>query len=345
MRHTRATQPRRPQRRAHAALGAGALLLALAACADTTDAAQGDDVGSADPAAEDDFPSEQIEMIIPWAAGGGTDVMSRQLATLAEDTCGTRFVVSNQTGAAGATGHQAIADADPDGYTIGTLTTEAAILSHLGTGDFTPEDFTGLTQLAANPALLAVDAGSPYESFDDLAQALEAGEVVRAATNGRGGTWDMAARGLGQELGAHFTEYVPFNGAAEMIPAVLGGQVEALSPSAGEVLQQIQGGDLRGLAIMADERLADLPEVPTLSELGVDWTMGSWIGVAAPAGTPENRVAILDECLNEAVESEEFQSFMTEAGYPTESRDAAEFETFMDEEYTRFEEVIDAIYE
>ncbi|MBO1751113.1 tripartite tricarboxylate transporter substrate binding protein [Actinotalea sp. BY-33] len=344
MTRTRAHLSRRPHR-ALSAAGVGILMLGLAACSDADGSSADADGGSDVEAEADDFPTQQIEIIIPWAAGGGTDVMTRQLATLAEDTCGTRFIVSNRDGAAGATGHQAIADAEPDGYTLGTLTTEAAILDHLGTGDFTPEDFQGLAQLAANPALLAVSADSPWESFEDLQADLEAGETIRAATNGRGGTWDMAAAGLGLELDAPFTEYVPFNGAAEMIPAVLGGQVEALSPSAGEVLQQIEAGELRGLAVMAEERFPALPDVPTLNELDVDWTMGSWIGVAAPAGTPENRIEVLDACLGEAVASEEFQSFMEEAGFPTASRDAAEFEAFMDEEYARFDDVISAIYE
>lgn len=311
------------------------LSLALAACG-------GDGGGDG---GGDDFPSSQIELIVPWAAGGGTDATSRQLAAAAEETCGTRIIISNQPGAAGATGHQAIADAEPDGYTIGTATVEVSILNHLGVAEVSPEDLQGILQFSANPSVLAVNADSPYETFDDIAQALQNGEQVRVATNGRGGIWDLAARGLGQELGTPFTEYVPFNGGAEMIPAVLGGQVESLTPSAGELLAQIESGELRGLATMADERFPALPDIPTLQEQGVDWTASNWFGIVAPEGTPDERVQALSECFAEAAQTEEFQTFMEGQGYGTVSRDADEFEQFMDEEFARYEQLVSELYE
>lgn len=310
----------------------GVSTLALVGCAD--------DTGS-DTAAEDDFPSQPIDMIVPWAAGGGTDLISRQLATMSEETCGTDFVVTNVTGAASATGHERVANADPDGYTIGTATTELAILDHLGTGDFTPEDVTGIVQLAENPAVLTVSNSAPYQTFEELVESLENDDTVRASTNGRGGTWDLAVRGLGDELGTPFTEYVPFNGAAEMIPAVLGGQVEAMAPSAGEVRAQVEAGELTGLAVMAEERFEALPDVPTLEELGVDWTMGSWIGSVTPEGTPENRVDFLRDCMGEAAMSDEFREFLSDQGMGLTDRDGEEFTSFTRDEYDRFGNIVD----
>lgn len=318
--------------RTGAALGILATLsLGLAAC-------------STGAGTEDNFPSSQIQMIVPWAAGGGTDLMTRKLATLAEKTCGTRIIISNVTGAASATGHQAMVDAKADGYTLGTATTELAILKHLGTANFSTEDVRGITQLAANPAMLGVAADSPYQTFEELQAGLKNGDTIRVATNGRGGTWDMAARGLGLELGTPFTEYAPFNGAAEMIPAVLGEQVEGLSPSAGELLQQIEGGKLRGLAVMSDERFEALPDVPTLKEKGVDWQLSSWIGVVAPAGTPEERVSVLEKCFGEAAESTDFADFMKKQGNGVATRNGEDFQKFIDSEYTRFEGLISELY-
>ncbi|MEE6281948.1 Bug family tripartite tricarboxylate transporter substrate binding protein [Georgenia sp. MJ170] len=328
-------RPAISRRKVGALVAAGATAIALVGCS-----AAGGSAGSDD----DDFPSQQIQMIVPWAAGGGTDLISRQLATMSEDTCGVRFVVSNLTGAASATGHQAIADADPDGYTVGTATTELAILKHLDSASFTPDDMAGIVQLAANPAVLTVSDSSPYQSFDELKAGLDNGDTIRVATNGRGGTWDLAARGLGIELGTPFTEYAPFNGAAEMIPAVLGEQVEAMSPSAGEVHQQIEAGAMTGLAVMADERFEALPDVPTLQELGVDWVMGSWIGTVVPAGTPENRVEILRDCMGEAAMSDEFQEFLVVQGMGLADRDGADFTTFMQSEFDRFDTLINDVY-
>lgn len=322
---------KRPVRLSLAAVaGVVALTGSLTAC--------GGDAGG------DEFPSSQIEMIVPWAAGGGTDLTTRQLAAQAEDTCGARIIISNQPGAAGGTGHQAIANADPDGYTLGTATVEVSILNHLGNADVTPEDLQGITQFQSTPSVLAVSADSPYQTFEDIVQAAENGEQIRVATNGRGGIWDLAARGLAQEIGADFTEYVPFDGAAGMIPAVLGNQVEALTPSGAEMLSQIEGGGLRGLVTMADERFEVLPDIPTLEEVGVDWTAANWFGVVAPAGTPEDRVQILNDCFAEAANSEEFQTFMESQGYGSEVKESEEFEQFMDDEFARYEQLVADLY-
>lgn len=333
------TSAHRSVRRSIAAVG-GVFVFAtgLAAC--------GSDTGgdSAATAGNDDFPSSQIEMIVPWAAGGGTDLTTRQLAAQAEDTCGTRIIISNQTGAAGATGHQAIADAEPDGYTIGTATVEVSILNHLGNADVTPEDLQGITKFQATPSILAVPADSPYETFDDLVQGVQGGDEVRVATNGRGGIWDLAARGLGEEAGVEFTEYVPFNGAAEMIPAVLGDQVEALTPSGAEMRSQIEAGELRGLVTMSEERFEVLPDIPTTKEEGVDWEAANWFGVVAPEGTPQDRVEKLSQCFSEAANTEEFQSFMQEQGYGSEVVEGDEFEQFMDDEFARYEDMVASLY-
>lgn len=333
------TKKNRALRRLGALAVVGLTAASLVACAN--DAAPGDASGK--PAA-DKFPEKPIQVIVPWAAGGGTDVITRQLMTMSEKTCGARFVVQNLTGAASATGHQALVDAEPDGYTIATATTELAILKHLGTANFTPEQTEGIVQIAANPAVLTVASDSPYKTFDDLKDALAKGDSIRAATNGRGGTWDLAVRGLGQTLDTHFTEYVPFNGAAEMIPAVLGGQVEAMAPSAGEVRQQIESGAMRGLAVMAEERFPALPDVPTLKELGVDWVMGSWIGVMAPAKTEDARLEKLRECIGEVGQSAEYIEFLEKTGIGVADRDGAEFSDFTRAEFDRFEKLISQVY-
>ncbi|NJC21480.1 tripartite-type tricarboxylate transporter receptor subunit TctC [Arthrobacter pigmenti] len=300
--------------------------------------------GNGSAGADEDFPSSQIEMIVPWAAGGGTDLTTRQLAAQAEETCGTRIIISNQTGAAGATGHQAIADADPDGYTIGTATVEVSILNHLGNADVTPEDLQGIVKFQSTPSVLAVSSDSPYETFEDLVNGIEDGDQVHVATNGRGGIWDLAARGLGEEAGVGFTEYVPFDGAAGMIPAVLGGQVEALTPSGAEMRSQIEAGELRGLVTMSEERFEVLPDIPTTEEEGIEWKAANWFGVVAPAGTPEDRVEKLTECFTEAANTEEFQNFMAEQGYGSEVVEGEEFEQFMDDEFAKYEDLVATLY-
>ncbi|VEW10719.1 Tripartite tricarboxylate transporter family receptor [Brevibacterium casei] len=300
--------------------------------------------GAAGAGDDEEFPSSQIEVIVPWAAGGATDLTTRQLATLAEDTCGVRMMITNKTGAAGAVGHQAMADAEPDGYTVGAATVEVSILNHLGNTEITPEDLQGVLRFQSTPSVLAVSPDSPYQTFDDLVKGMKNGDEVRVATNGRGGIWDIAARGLAQEIGVEFKQYAPFNGSAEMIPAVLGGQVEALTPSGAEMQSQLNTGELRGLVSMSPERFEVFPDIPTTHEEGVDWDAANWFGIVVPEGTPEDRVQKLNDCFAEAARSDTFQSFMKKQGYGSEIVESEEFEQFMDDEFTRFGELVDRIY-
>jgi tripartite-type tricarboxylate transporter receptor subunit TctC len=293
---------------------------------------------------DEDFPTQRIEIIVPWSAGGGTDQTARQLADQAEATCGTDIIVVNREGAGGAIGHQAMADAEADGYTVGAATIEVTILNHLDAADVTPDDLHGVMRYSANPAVLSVPADSPYESLDDLIEAMEAGEQVRIATIGTGGIWDIAAGGFGQAVGVEFTERVPYDGGADMIAAALGGHVEALAPSGAESIDQIEAGDLRPLVTMAEERLDVLPDTPTTVELGIDWTAANWFGLVVPAGTPDERIQVLSDCFTEAFESEAFAEFMEAQGFGMEYLPASEFEHFMDDEFERYGALMEEIY-
>lgn len=290
----------------------------------------------------DDFPSEQIELIVPWAAGGGTDQTARQLAAAAEETCGTGTIVSNQTGSTGAVGHQAAANAEPNGYTVGIATAEVAMVNHLGVADITPDDLKGVMQYNFDPAAITVGADSEYETIDDFIAAGKSGETVRIGTSGTGGIWHVSAAGMAEEVGADYT-YVPFDGAAPAIQAVLGGQIEATAASGAEVAPQVESGGLRALAVMGEEQVDVLPDTPTLQEQGIDYTSGTWRGLAVPNDTPDERVEILNECFKEAYDSSEFQDFMEQNGFGTIYKPAGEFEEFMNEEYERFGNVIESL--
>lgn len=310
---------------------AGLLALGLTAC-------------GADQTADEDFPSEQIELIVPWAPGGGTDQTSRQLASAAEESCETGIIVSNQEGGGGAVGHQAIADAQPDGYTVGVATVEISILNHLGAAQTTPEDMQGVMQFQASPATLSVPADSPYETLDDLTEAMESDEQIRVGTNGRGAIWDMSAGGFAQEVGADFAEYVPFDGGAPTIAAALGGDIEVVSASSPEIVGQVESGDLRPLVVMSEDSQEVLPDTPTTVEEGIDWTRGNWFGLVVPNETPEENIQALNDCFEEAYNSESFTDFMETQGYGLEYKPADEFEAYMDEEFDTYADLVDQLY-
>jgi tripartite-type tricarboxylate transporter receptor subunit TctC len=290
---------------------------------------------------DEEFPSDTIEMIIPYAAGGSTDVSVRQMASVAEETCGTEIIASNQTGSAGAVGFTATANAEPDGYTVGATATEVTYLQELGFTDIGPDDLKGVMRYALNPHVYFVPADSPYESMEDLLQAAEDGETISAASSGTGSVYHLAVAGLGLAAGVpdQFRN-LPFDGGSAAVQAVIGGQADLTAVVLNEAISQVEAGRLRPLAVAGDERLEAIPDTPTLDELGIDWSSSSHLGLAVPAETPDERVQALDECLHEAIESEEFKSAMAEQNLNLSYLPPEEFEAYLQEMSEQYTEVI-----
>ncbi|XBH20795.1 tripartite tricarboxylate transporter substrate binding protein [Jonesiaceae bacterium BS-20] len=319
---------RNQKRFAFVAAGVTAAALVLSACS-----------GGAE-----EYPPGQVDVIVPWAAGGGSDQASRQLLLAAEAACDTRFVVSNRTGAAGATGHEAIAKAKPNGKTIGTLTAEATILPHTGGINKNIEDYTPIIRFAANLPAFVVKSDSAIETPQDLVEALNSDQTVRVGTTGKGGVWDIAAGGFEQAVGSNFDARVPYDGGAAIIQAILGDHVEVAVLSAPEAVEHVKSGDLRVIGIAAEERAQVLPDAPTLKESGIDWATGTWFGFAGPKDLSEEVVTYLEECLTKGYEAEEYQEFLANMGFNPAFLNSADFTKFIADENATFEELIPNIY-
>lgn len=294
-------------------------------------------------ASEAEFPSEQIEIIVPFSPGGSADQSARQLAVEAEETCGTGIIVSNQTGGAGAIGFQAVANAEPDGYTLGVAAIELAIVDHLGVTPLPPGTVRGIMQYSLQPVAYAVPRDSEWETIDDVIAASEQ-EDVTFATSGTGSIYHVGFAGMADEAGfLEDTVNIPFDGASAALQAVLGGQTDVVSVGAAEMAPQVESGDLRPLAVAGDERAEILPDAPTLEEEGIDWTSGAILGLIAPPETPDERVERLNECFDEARRSESFRNWMETSGFTQEYKNGAEFDEFLAAEYERYGRVLDAI--
>ena len=309
----------------------GVLCVGLTACA----------TGNAESA--DSIP-KRVEVIVPWAAGGGSDQATRQLLNLAEEPCETTFVVSNRTGAAGATGHAAGADAEPDGTTLTDMTAEVMPLPYLGNSDVSYEDFTPIVRFASISPAFAVPADSEFESMEDVADALNAGESVRIGTTGPGGMWDVAAGGFEEAAGVKFTERVPYDGGASIVQALLGGHLEIANLAVAEVQPHVESGDLKVLAIADDEPAAVMPEVPTLQDLGYDFSTRTWFSFVGPAGLPEGQVDAFAACFQEAWESDDYQAFLANQGINPAFLGTEEFESFLSEEDAMIADLVPRIY-
>lgn len=297
-------------------------------------------------AQESDFPNQEIKIICPWSAGGGTDRTARKVAELAEEYLGVSVYVVNRTGGSGAVGHSAAAYAYPDGYTVGLATMELATLKHLGFSRVTYEDVEAVAQYNADPAAISVKEDFPADNVQELIDlAKDRDEKLRVSHSGTGAAWHLAFAGFAREVGiADDVNYLSYDGAAPAIKAVLGGEADLTPSSAVEVYPQVEAGKMKTLAVMADERMKGiLPDVPTLKEEGIDYSAGTWRGLVVPEGTPEERVEILSEAFKKVYNSEEFKEFMDNQGFGMKWRGPEEFHEFLADQTEIYGGVIDQL--
>ena len=287
------------------------------------------------PDDETSYPNRPVAYVVPWAAGGGTDTVSRMIATVLQDYLGRPVNVLNRTGGGGVVGHLALAQAQPDGYTTGAITVELTMMHHQGLTNLTYEEYTPLALLVNNFAAVSVRADAPWDTLDDLLQDVRANPGrFRASGTSRGGIWDLARIGMLQEAGLSSSDlpWIPSQGAAPAFQELLAEGVDVVTAALVEAGPLLKAGQIKVLGVMADERLDAFPDVPTLREQGFDWTMSSWIGVGAPAGLPDAVRNRLSSALEDAAEDAQYVEALERAGFNPQFLKADEFESFIAEQ-------------
>lgn len=296
--------------------------------------------GCANQNGAESFPSKPINLIVPFSPGGSADGTTRQLATTAAETCGTDIIVRNETGGSGAVGFQSVASAAPDGYTVGTASIELSILSHLGVSPISPDDVRGVMQYSEQPIAYAVPPNSDIQSIDDV---INTDTDLTVASSGTGSIYHIGFEGMAQEAGiSDKLRNVPFDGSASAIQAALGEQTDMVAVGAAEMAPYVESGQLRALAVAAETRADDImPDVPTLDEVGIDWTSNAILGLFLPAGTPDDVTQKLNDCFNQARQNPGFAEYMDNLGFTQEHKGVADFDEFLNEEFDRYDEVVD----
>jgi len=288
-----------------------------------------------DAAAQAKYPSRPIQLICPWAAGGGTDRIARMVAILLEKELGQPVTVVNRTGGSGAVGHMAGATATADGHTITIVTVELTMMHWMGLTPVTYKEFTPVVLLNIDPAGVQVAATSEWRTLKQLLDYVKANPgKAKASGTGRGGSWDLARVGMLKTVGIPIDAmpWVPSTGAATGLQELAAGGVQVVTASLVEGRPLIDAGKVRPLAHMADKRDPAFPDVPTLKELGIDWTMGAWRGIALPKGASPEIVAVLEKALEKVVRSKEFTDFMNAAPFGILWKPSAEFARFLEEQ-------------
>jgi tripartite-type tricarboxylate transporter receptor subunit TctC len=298
-------------------------------------------IGVAPACAE--YPDHLIKIVVPYPPAGPADVAARLVAQPLSSQLGQRVIVENQPGAGGRTGAKAVAQASPDGYTLllGGTNPNAIVQSLYRNVDFEPlKDFAAVAVIGFDTNALVVNPAVPARSLRELVQYAREnpGKVASGATVGIGP--HVCLELIRVRTGTNII-FVPYKGAAPAVADLLGGQIQMGMTSKAVLLPLIRDGRLRALAVTAETRWPELPEVPTLREAGFDGIPAYlWFGLLAPVRTPRAVIEKLNGAVNEGLRAPELQASIAKLGLETRSMSAAAFSAKLDEEARNWEAAV-----
>ena len=296
------------------------------------------------PAAAQTFPSKPVRVVIPFVAGGPSDTVGRAIGSKFQEFLGQPAVVENKPGANGAIAAEFVANSDPDGYTIlvgsiGVFSINAALYSDLR---YDPvRDFAPITLAVTNPNVLITKLDFAPRSVKELVEyAKKNPGKVSYGSSGTGSS-DHLTSELFKQMSGTFGVHIPYRGGAAVITDLLGGQIEASFQNLGNVVTNVKAGKIRALAVTGRTRAPQLPDVPTMAESGYpELIVTSWQAAAAPARTPREIVARLNEASVRALRSPEVRERLTQIGFDVVASTPEEFGRFMKEEVDRWTRVV-----
>lgn len=268
-------------------------------------------------AAMADFPEKDIRVVVPWGAGGGTDGIVRKLTSIAEKNIGASMYVENIEGGISATGVSQLMKARPDGYTIGALTYDS-VVTVPWQGLLPSYDLDKLKLIArvtSEPDAIIVDASTPYKTVDDLIAAAKKNPgQVKIGIQNVGSRTHLAILQLQDETDTEFKIIAYPGGAAPQKEAILSNEVDVAATSLGDFAPLLENGDVRGILEFSNAANPTFTTVPTAKDAGLNLRIGSFIVLAAPAGTPDDVIKTIESAYKQALESEEFQKWVASVG-------------------------------
>jgi tripartite-type tricarboxylate transporter receptor subunit TctC len=264
------------------------------------------------------YPTKPVRIVVPFAPGGGADIVSRLLQTHLQQALGQPFVVENRAGAAGRIGTALVAKADPDGHMLLTTTESSMVIApHTGAvlGYDPLKDFAPVSLLTRNTVVLVVHPSVPAKTLKEyMALAKADPSKLSYGSSGVGGPNHLAGEIFNRMTGLNIV-HVPFPGTGATVPAVIGNQVGAMWGFTAGLIPFIRDGQLRALAVSSKERSPALPDVPTVAEAGVPgYEATSWIGMLAPAATPPAIIDRLWDAVNTAMKVPSVQETLIKGG-------------------------------
>ena len=300
----------------------------------------------AGPATAQDYPQQNIRIIVSFGPGGGADIIGRILADSMQKKLGKPVIVENKPGAGGIIGNDVVAKATPDGYTLGIMTA-GQIIAAVTKKDMpynTNTAFAPVTQVATASLMIVTRPDFPANNVKELVAAAKAepGKIIFASP-GFAATQHFAGEMFKQVAGVNLL-HVPFKTSPEAINAVLGKHADVMIDTVSAVIGQVQSGQLKALAVTGKDRFPAVPNVPAAIESGVlpGYDVTTWYGVFAPKGTPPAVIAKLNKVINDSIKEEEVIKRMTAVGVVVKGGTPDEFGKFLSSEYTRWDKVHEA---
>lgn len=262
----------------------------------------------------ENFPDKPVTILVHTSAGGPTDLMARELAKAAEPILGEKILIENRPGGSGATQMANLKSAKPDGYTLGAMTpSQIGLIEGTLKDQYSLENFGWISRAQIDPYVIVVNKKSPFNSLGELVDYAKdhPGELkvggYGAVGSGHNVAWNILADAAGIE-----GTWAAYESTGDAVTAILGNHIDVANSNPGQVSQYLESGDLKILGVMSDERLEDLPEVPTYKEEGfdVDSSWAQFRGIFAPSGLNEGVQKKLSDIFVEAMETEGYQDYM-----------------------------------
>ena len=291
-----------------------------------------------------DWPNKPIRMIVPGAAGASADALARSMAEVLGRQLGVAVVVENKVGASGVLGADFVAKAQPDGYTLlfGQQDSQTILpLLKKSLPYDTAKDFLPLAKVGDLYLIFATNSKLPVDDMKQLVALAKASPgKLNYGSGGGGGINHLVSELLVQRAGLQM-QHVPYKGGTPAATALMGGEIELFGGSYSLLGKSIESGRLRGVAVTSPSRMAQLPHVPTMAEMGYeDFTVSAWYGVFAPAKLPQTIAAKLSLSIVAAAKSLEYRQRMMVVGAEGEPLESAGFEKFLKQDYDRWKDVI-----
>jgi tripartite-type tricarboxylate transporter receptor subunit TctC len=293
---------------------------------------------------QDKFPSKPINVIVPFSAGGSTDLLARAVEKIWPTYSPQPMVIVNKPGGGGVVGTEFVVRSKPDGYTLflGYGSGHDVVMPHLQKMPYDPfKDLAAVARLSIHSVVICTGSKSEFNTLKDMiAWAKKENKPVTSSVSTKAGAVDITTTALGKAAGINIVT-IPFAGGADAVTTLAGGHVMIGGGHPSEVMPHIKAGRFKPLAVGLPERDPSLPNVPTFKEMGIDvYTWGSIKGVAAPAGTPKEALEYLETTLKKVCEDAEFKKMMADLDQPIMYQNSAAFTQFLQQAFGDYGKLI-----